>query len=277
MSLIKAKLDLNDIQYLVDFIDSISDLVIEQKNVEDERKKTLEEKDKIDKENDDYNEVENDDDINESSLAEINRSIKSIEIIGQILRNRYGSLTRKQLYDLAESAYTVGLRFLKFHLTITDNIKDEILKVIKKIICENSSLSDDDVTKKARKIYMLICYGVSYALIQKIANSLGSKQLVPIFEELREKHPDSPAIQLIDIAIKLEFTNSIPKEEIKKLFIELKSNVITRRMLQEVVLQHLYLHNTDFRDKQWISNTLEIPIKTQRLIERQKSQKKLEK
>lgn len=273
----EATLDADDTSFLIEFIESIPELVIEQRNVEEERQKDLKEKDRNEGFRNDSEKIEEDfENINEGTFAEINRSARAVDVIGQILRNRIGSLTKDQLYDLTMSARSVGLRFLKFYLNLSKNVKDDIINLIGEIIRDNSTLSDEDIVKEARQVYLTICYGVSYAVIQKIANSLGSEQLIPIFEELSQKNPKSPAIELIDIAIKLEFTTNIPKKEIKELFGETESNVITNRMLQEVVLQHLYLHYIDYKDKQWISDTLKIPMQAQRLIEKQEKLKKMD-
>jgi hypothetical protein len=72
---------------------------------------------------------------------------------------------------------------------------------------------------------------------------------------------------LIHIAILLEFTKSIPKKEIAKLFSEVEGNPISKRLLQELVVQHLYLNHVDYKDRQWISSKMHLPINTQRLIQ----------
>jgi len=90
---------------------------------------------------------------------------------------------------------------------------------------------------------------------------------MPIFEEISSKNPESPAIQLIHIAIQLEFTKKIPKKAISDMYLNLEGNPITQRLLQELIIQHLYLNYVEYQEMQWISDKLKLPIQTQRLLQ----------
>ncbi|MFH2035312.1 MAG: hypothetical protein ABIJ45_02825 [Candidatus Zixiibacteriota bacterium] len=206
-------------------------------------------------------------------MAEITRSARIVEIIGQILRNRYGSLSKKQLRNLANAAYSSGLKFLNSHLSITRNEKAEIIDFIKSLLQEKTNLSEDDCAKFTKRLFLLICYGICYSVIRKIANSLGSDKLMPIFKEIGDSRHDSPAIQLITVAIELEFTKKIPKDNIQSLFAELEKNVIAQRLLQEIMIGYLYLNYVNITDKQWISDTLKIPIDFQRKLQYKTNEK----
>jgi len=265
----EANLDEDDTKHLVEYITSIPKLVIEQKNIDDERKKTLKAKDEANLENDtdESSEEQPNDSDQLDILSEINRSVRIVEIIGQILRNRYGSLTKEQLTALSLSAYSSGLKFLNFFLTGTRDNQDYILKVIQENFRKNTTFSNEKISKEARNIFLMFCYGTSYNVIKKIANSLGSDKLIPIFEEIARNQPDSPAIQLIQIAICMEFKKKIPKKELSILYTKFEENKIAQRLLQELVIQHLYLNHVEYKDRQWISEKLKMPIQNQRLIQ----------
>jgi len=276
----EAKLDLNDTKHLADMLNLIPQLLLDaKKDVEKERKKKLEKQDIIEKNTSEEEEeiveteIEIEKDTNKKILSKINYSIKSVEIIGQILRNRHGSLEKKQLYELTESAYGVILRFLKFFINTSSESKSQLLELIENLIRETNSCSDQEAIKITKQFYLFLNYGIFSSVIQKVSDSLGFGELMPIFDELTQNHKDSPAIKLINISIKLEFTRNIPKKEISNLFKELKNNMIARRMLQEIVLRYLYSHYTSYHDKHWISSTLEIPIKSQMRIEQKKEYK----
>ena len=264
----QAKLDIADTKYLMNYIESIPELVIKQRSVDRERKKQLKERDELDDAKEESSNVKPEDKSSNVTLAEINRSVRIIEVIGQILRNRHGSLTKAQLNDLAQSAYSSGLKFLNFFLSSTREREDDLLNLIDQIFKEDSSASTEDVSREARKIFLMLCYGTSYSIIKKISNSLGAKELIPIFEEISKNNKKSPAIQLIQIAIQLEFDKKIPKAEISKLFQELEGNPIGQRLLQELVIQHIYLNTVSYQDMQWISEKLKLPIQAQRQMQR---------
>ncbi len=270
----EATLDRNDTKYLMDYIASIPELVIEQKDIDKEREVQLKVKDHVEmienESNDDItNECEIDDDSEDDDneiLSEINRSAKLVEIIGQMLRNRSGSLKKEQLKELTLSAYSSGLKFLNFFLTATQENQEYILNFIRNIFKENKKLSDEEITSEARNIFLMLCYGTSYSVIKKIANSLGSDKLIPIFDDINS-HKTSPAMRLIHIAIQLEFTKSIQKKELSEAYSDFEGNPIAQRLLQELVVQHLYLNHVEYQDRQWISSKMSLPVKTQQLLQ----------
>lgn len=58
------------------------------------------------------------DDLDEANdlLAKINKTFKGVEIAGQIIRNRHATMTRDELYLLADSGISAGLRFLYYFI-----------------------------------------------------------------------------------------------------------------------------------------------------------------
>ena len=274
-----AKLNKKETDHLLEFIKVIPKLVYEKRSVPAERKRRLKEKDKQDRsiedednymvpESDDSGSVQKDD-----TLAEINRSARIVEVIGQILRNRHSSLTKDQLIDLTESAINSGLKFLNFYLTTLREDKDEILSVLEYVIKENSEFSDDKISKVAKNLYLSLSYGVSFAVIKKLAASLGGREIYAIFDQIKEMNEHNPALEMLYIAVKLEVSNNLPKNELEGLFQSLKSNPISRRLLQEIVVQHLYLNFVSLEDRQWVSDTLHIPMGIQRSLQYKKSHK----
>ena len=83
---------------------------------------------------------------------------------------------------------------------------------------------------------------------------------------LEKEQPKSIAVRLINVAIRLEFTKSIPKIAVSRLNADLDSNPVGRRLLKELVMQHLYLNEVTSEEKHWISSKLGIPMSTQLLI-----------
>lgn len=267
-----AKLDLNDTKCLQEFIDLIPEKVYKQRDVSKERVRFLEEKDKFDVMNNEGNNTmknsdEEDGIVQDDILLDFSKSIKSIDLIGQILRNRYGSLTKTQLLDLGKVSIDVGLRLLKFHLDFTEKLQREILFFIEELIRDNGKIKDEYVIREAKKVYLALTYGISYGIIRKISSSIGSDAIISLMNELRNEYKNSPAFRVLEIAVKLDFTTKIPKTEIESILHDLSSIPITKRLLRDTIIQHAHLHHTDYKDKQWITNILNIPMNSQRLID----------
>lgn len=272
-----ATLNASETEYLEKFVRNLPDLVIKQKNIEKQRKSRLLKKDIADS-IDSESEPEVDDKIEEDEIivseedrvfADVNSSVRITEIIGQILRNRHGSLTKKQLKELTLTGYDAGLKFLNFFIKETEQEQEQIILKIQDLIANNEGISKEEITKEARNFFLFICYTTIYSVLNKISTSVGTPKLMAVFEEIKHDNPESSAIDLLLISIHLEFNKEIPKKEIVSFFEKHKNNEINKRLLKEIVIQFLYLNPVEYRDRQWISSKLELPIETQRKLQEQ--------
>ncbi|PBP70582.1 hypothetical protein CCL15_13635 [Pseudomonas syringae] len=271
-----ATLDYKDTEHFEELLGAIPELVMESRttqDIDDHRKSALSRRDDMERNQRHDTDDEPDDDIIEThTFADINRSAKAIEIIGQILRNRHGSLKIEQLNALANTAFMTGLRFLSFYFKITKSLKNDILEELAKVLEKSGSLTDGEIRDEARKLFMGICYSVSFSVIRKISFSTGNDQLAPIFKQIAEE-VDTPAVHLISLCIDLEFTKRINRDVILDAMKKIETSTVAYRLLQETIIQHLYLHSIEYVDRQWLSAKLNIPIKEQRLVQNQKKTK----
>ena len=82
-----------------------------------------------------------------------------------------------------------------------------------------------------------------------------------VYDELEEDSP-TPAIQLINQAITLQFKRQLDLKKLNQLNEEFKSNPTCARILKEIVVQHMYMFPVDYRDKQKLSQTLKLAVRT---------------
>ena len=268
-----ALLDMEETNHIIGIVKAVPDLVIGKVDVESERRKALERADRVDRE---YEEDAEEDEQAEADeiLADIVRSARLIDVVGQILRNRSGSLHKTQLLDLVRAGLESGLKFLSFWLDFTKRHGDALVTQIADQIDKHHPNADEERRRKiSMRAYVGLCYDVCVAMIGRMANCLGSRDLVEIYDELQRKEPSSIAIQLVNVSIHLEFTKKIPKDRISSLNSKLNANPIARLLLKEIILRHLYLNDVEFREKQWISSELGIPMASQRRIGSMKATK----
>ena len=264
-----ATLDSRETEHILGLAQQMPDLVIGQIDVDTERRKELERRDHFDGAPDDGENFEEQLEDADKAVLDIIRSARMIDVVGQILRNRSGSLEKRQLSDLAQSGFETGLRFLSFWLEFTRREKGDIVALIAgALLAGVDGAKDDEKTRRAAmELYLNLCYDVCHGVLRRIANSLGARELVEIFDILEQKDPESVAIMLLNVAIQMEFTKKIPKNKISKLNSKLRSNPIAGLLLRQLVIQHLYLNEVRVGDKQWISSKLGIPIGSQRRLE----------
>ena len=195
-----------------------------------------------------------------------------MEIIGQILRNRHASIHKDLLFQMVKSATDSGLRFLQYFIEISDVSRDEVVKTIEDVLKEDPNTQVQDLEKEARDTFLFMMYGVIFGVLIKTSASIGSKEADEIYDQLESNTP-TPAIQLINQAITLQFKKQLDFKKLRELIGEFRSNPICRRILKEIVVQHVYMFPVDYKDKQRLSATLGLPVQTQRLMDRQEKTK----
>jgi len=259
----EATLDREQLSFMSEFMKAIPELIIEQREIQNERDKQNERLDEMERIYDDKDEVELD------ILANINKTFKGMEIAGQIIRNRHATLTRGAMEELAKTGASAGLRFLEYFIKISNTAKKEIVKFISTHLSEHPNLTNKEIEKQAETAYLHLTYGVINGITRKIASSVGSKEALEVYREM-EKNVGTPAFQLIRQAIELQFNRSINIEQISSCVKQLRDNQVCLRILKEMVIQHIYLFPVGYREKQQLSHLLGISVQGQRWMDTKK-------
>jgi len=264
-----ASLSKEQLAFMDEFIAQIPELVMEQREISEERLKHNQNLDEVDRQDiaKKEEEIQGADSLN--ILANINKTFKGMEISGQIIRNRHATLTRDAMTNLASNSALTGLRFLNFFINISEVTKSEVIKYIEQKLKEHPNLTDAKVQSYAKDAYLLLTYGVINSVIRKIAASIGSKEAGEIYSKIQKDHP-SPALTLLTQAIELHFKRNLNINSVSQTAAALKSNPVCTRILKEMVIQHTYMFPVDYKVKQQLAELLGITIQGQRLMDREK-------
>jgi hypothetical protein len=268
-----------DIYFVNELLTEIPKLVYKEKDVKKHRKEVNKKRDEKDlqrknKERDNTDLYDYEEDIIKLDwMSMLNSAYKTIEIIGQILKNHYGSLKGGRKLELGEEAYFIGLRALKsFFARLYENM-DLAVNDIKAIIEEQNIVEKEKVEEVSNRVLFYFCEMFSYSFISKVAQSLGSEKLSPTFKEILEKN-NIPSVQLIDIAIKLDFYKTFPYNDLKALKNDLSNNYLPLMLLKYFVINYLYMFPTKYNERQRICSIMEIPVGATRLIDVTTTQRK---
>ncbi|HCD1470866.1 TPA: toll-Interleukin receptor, partial [Enterobacter hormaechei] len=256
-----AVLSTSQLTFLGAFIAQIPGLIMEQREVRDERKKHHELLDDIERNANELDAFEEND-----ILAKINKTFKGMEIAGQIVRNRHATLTREALLDLTVKGADTGLRFLNYFICLSDIAKHEVVKLVELTLSENPNFTNEQIKKEATKFFLQMTYGVINGVIRKIASSIGSKEASEIYDEIGGSEP-TPAEILLKQAIQLQFKRKMDVDTIAYTVSQLQGNPVCIRILKEMIIQHVYMFPVDYRDKQRIDAMLELSVKQQQLMD----------
>jgi hypothetical protein len=240
-----------------------------------ERAKLLKSKDDIEELNSDKVQNENDES-NENKHTfpnELRRSIRTVEVMGLIMKNRAGSLQKVKLESILIDAIMAHLRLITlfFEMIKSDEDQIEIIEYIKKRInklYENESKKKSSqavLEKNARIIFWNINFFIIYGLINKLIHSIGSDKLLDIVDSVCNEI-NTTASFLIKQGVFMWFNKNIQIDEIVKEFSKNSFSETAKRIMKFMIVNYSSIHEINFRDKQKIENKLGF-VKNTLLIE----------
>lgn len=253
------------------FFDEKEDLIIKavlpQSNntAENEREKDLKEQDHIEQLNNktelSIEESEEDD----AYFREMRRSIKTVEVMGRIIKNRAGSLGKEKLESVFEEGMKIHLRILKSFIDLIKNEKSQqnIVDYISSrlnLIIEKEGItpSKDKLVKMSKSIFWNINFSIIYNFIDKIIRSLGSDKLTSIIEKVCDKE-NTPASFMVKQGILMWYNKNMQIDNIANRIDSDGFSKTARNIMKHKVVNHCRIHSVGFKEKQKIEYKLKIP------------------
>ena len=190
-------------------------LTNEKQNVAKEREKHLARQDAVEDAEQNRSEDLNDDEDNGLS-AQLRRSIKTVEVMGCILRNRAG-WNRQKLEQLFEKGASVHLRIVSsFFVLVQHMIKRENYDdfIQKRVAAKNPQMSDSQLKVVSQNIFWNLNFGFILAMIDRVTIALGAKTLIDISDSVCDRL-GSPASFVIKENIAMRYQHNIRIDEIK--------------------------------------------------------------
>lgn len=258
-----ARLTKTDCKFFDEQADNIVEALLPPSNIspEKEREDRLRIQDKFEEKNNNEN---NNAIETEEIEIEIRRTIKTVEVMGQIIKNRAGSLERIQLEELFIEAMNVNLRLLSEFINIIkdENNQREIILFIKKRLemiseIQEEKLSREDVEKISRKIFWNINFFTMFGIIDKTVHSIGSDKIVSIVERCCEKE-NYPSTFLIKHGILLHYYKNPQIDNLSRAISDDHYSKMAKRILKFMIVNHCYLHPIKRRDRQRIEQKIGI-------------------
>jgi predicted MPP superfamily phosphohydrolase/energy-coupling factor transporter ATP-binding protein EcfA2 len=157
-----------------------------------------------------------------SRSLQLNQAMKTLQVLGQILRNFSGSLKGDVKEEIAEECFSLGLRsFQYFTKSIEQNMEGLIEVVQVAIKTKYPKESPQSLSEKANAFAFLVIVLIGFAYIKKVSSSVGSVKLRPTFTDLKKKSSKA-SIDLVDLAIRLDHYGAFPEAVIEDLGRQMK-------------------------------------------------------
>ena len=230
---------------------------------EKERAKRLRMQDSVEEINEqqESGEEENYDDL----AREIRRSIKTVEVMGSIIKNRAGSLEKNKLEKIFEEAIKVHFRFITlfFEFIRDEETQKEIVDFISKRISieeKTKQLNHEQLEGMAKTIFWNLNFFVIYGLVAKIIHSLGSDKLKAIVKKVCDNE-NTPSSFLVAHGIFMWYDKNLQIRTIRKRIAKTDFSKIAERIIKFMIVNHASMHKINYRDRQRIEAILGIPKK----------------
>jgi len=272
-----ATLTKDEVKFFDEQVDNIIEASLPPSHItpEKERKKRLKIQDKLEE-----SEKDGDHDLEEIKEEESNsleidlrRAIKTVEVMGCIIKNRAGSLEKTELEYVFKEAMDVHLRVLSsfFELIkrkeqqnyVIDFLSERLRKIVKESEEIDGEISEERLRKDAEIIFWNLNFFVVNGVISKIVHSLGSDKLTLIMDNVCDE-VNTPASFMVKHGILMWYTKNLQLNELAKRIWKNDFSELARRSMQLMVVDHCCVHQIDFRDRQRISSKLK--IRNQRLL-----------
>jgi predicted MPP superfamily phosphohydrolase len=235
-----------------------NDIIESSRHPEEEREKRLNRIDAIERDL----EINRPED-HESTPREIDeilfpffKAFRSIEISGQIIRNRKGSLEIPKLNQMISELFQTGFRTIGYFGTVLSDAKEELFKAVQARI--KDGVSRDQVEKRVNEFFQVVCLEVCLGVFSRLIHSVGVKDLEAIFKDVGEQL-NTPASKLVSFSIN-SYYHSPSVKEIKELAIDLKDNFVALQILKARVKSYIYSNYVERPKQQQISEILNMKL-----------------
>lgn len=215
----------------------------------------------------------------ENILKPIRNGFRTVQVMGQVLRNYAGSLEEGEKYPLAESCYLLGLRSMTAIFDVFRETVDGFIEVQKRLLAERDKRENINIPESQRKykterqlhyesssVAFLLTAGSTNGMIKITSRAVGSEKLGIILDRVLEKHRDLVTVSFIDLGVKLDCYIPMPLKEIFNLVDELGNNPLGLIVLANLVCERMYLIGCKYDEKQSICKKLPIAVDDPRLL-----------
>lgn len=281
-----ALLTSGELRFFDERIEDIVNAVLPPTNStpEIERNKRLQQQSSIerDKYDDKYFTSKKEETNSEDDNIELRRSIRTVEVMGHIIKNHAGSLEKGKLELIFEEAMNVILKVLTsfFELVRHEESQHEIVKFIQNrlnsIVKKQESIrvekgkkvkefSNEELEIISKKIFWNMNFFIVYILIDKTIKSIGSSKLSQIIESVCDKI-NSPASQIVKHGTLMWCNKNLQVDNIDNIIKRKDFSDIAKKIMKYIIVNHCSIHKIDYKDKQRLEAKLGIPMSKLKIL-----------
>lgn len=200
-------------------------------------------------------------------VTQLNLLFKTSEILGQVLKGRYGSIRKGFKTDLVKRLFDAPLRGVNFFISLINSAPEAVIIEITGRLKKNwPSVPADRADRIAKRYLFNVLGAVADSFVSRQGEIIGSPKLSAIIDQVA-KAEGSLAYRVVTAASKLSYPGNPPIEDIKALAESMDRNYFGFKLLQGQVARHLYMFHLPHAERISLAAAAGIDLQTQRGIE----------
>lgn len=249
-----------DVQLLNQLVDSAPRLIYTEEATKTARAKVRENQDRSDD-----SQIGNSNSGTEA-ISAVTRLFRGMEILGQFLKNHYGTTKNPVKEELIDKLLQSALRGLQGTTRALIQDTEALTGHLERLLAEKRpDLSPDLVKNHAKRIVFDVIGMITFAFVQKAGSTVGSAYLKDNLRSVVDRN-ETLAYELIEMSYQLDLPEAIPFPKLRALNKSVERNVFSRALLRSMALKHLHLFKVPYKDKQKLCEELEITLHRQPVL-----------
>jgi UDP-2,3-diacylglucosamine pyrophosphatase LpxH len=183
---------------------------------------------------------------NLQELTKILISIKTLQILGQILRNFTASLEGPLKLDITKECYSLGLRSISAILSYCRSDIPGLRQYIGTLIAERTGITDKKkLASRTEEVIVWMGTASTASMVKRVSYAAGHVDLTKTYRRVLEA--DSRlSVQIIDAAIRLDHFEHVPERELSGLAGKVRKNNFAFTVIRELIAEYLYFYEREF-------------------------------
>ena len=239
-----AKLTIEETKVFDALLKNLPEVILSENSINENRRRQREQMDEMDAL--DEESIEDSDESPHDVVNDVYKTLKNMEILGQIVKNKHGSIDTTKLYEMIEIILDSSLRLCGLFLLYDDEI-NELAKFIKDKLDREGKMTNlrekEKITHILNHLRLLIFAMVVFS-VEKAVASINKREISSIVDHLCTTK-NTPAYDLIQSFYHIDTTKSFSgkhRDMIKSMLKKHKNNALSRRLLSFKIQNYFNTH-----------------------------------
>jgi hypothetical protein len=179
-------------------------------------------------------------------LTKILIAIKTLQILGQILRNFTASLEGPLKFETTKECYSLGLRTITAILSCCQNDVPALRRYFGSLISERTGITDSKkLASRAEEVILWMGTASAAGMVRRVSYAAGHVDLTRIYRRVLDSD-ERLSVRIIDAAIRLDHFQHPPEDELDGLSRRVRKNGFAFTVIRELVGDYIYFYGRHF-------------------------------